>query len=222
MSPLPQYKVTQVASNYYKHLKVRDPSESRVGMNLETNQLVTYASVWRLFYFKYLDVLVWRATGSAEPEGTALSSTTCKENEELANACAVSGLSASQHFSVVTIEAVVSHSVAQTTPTLHAHHSAGTAVFAAVQWTRTAEKFLSADSSVYPTTMEKGVLIQNRSSARTGTINWGERSGHWKSWHVFPAWETEAALEGLSSKAQQRKGQATHAAAPSKAEGSHR
>lgn len=58
MSPLPQYKVTQVASNYHKHLKVRDPSESRVGMNLETNQLVTYASVWRLFYFKYLDVLV--------------------------------------------------------------------------------------------------------------------------------------------------------------------
>lgn len=58
MSPLPQYKVTQVASNYHKHLKVRDPSESWVGMNFETNQLVTYASVWRLFYFKYLDVLV--------------------------------------------------------------------------------------------------------------------------------------------------------------------
>lgn len=51
MSPLPQYKVTQVASNYHKHLKVRDPSESWVGMNFETNQLVTYASVWRLFYF---------------------------------------------------------------------------------------------------------------------------------------------------------------------------
>lgn len=119
------------------------------------------------------------------------------------------------------MEAVVSHSVAQATPALHTHHAAGTAVCAAAQSTRTAEKFLSADSSVYPITMEKGVLIQNRGSTKTRTTSCGERSGHWKNWREFTAWETEFVLEDLDRKAQQRKGQSTHAA-PSKAEGSCR
>lgn len=98
------------------------------------------------------------------------------------------------------MEAVVSHSVAQATPALHTHHAAGTAVCAAAQSTRTAEKFLSADSSVYPITMEKGVLIQNRGSTKTRTTSCGERSGHWKNWREFTAWETEFVLEDLDRK----------------------
>lgn len=63
---------------------------------------------------------------------------------------------------------MVSQAVAQATPALHTHHAAGTAGCAAVQSARTAEKFLSADSSVYPITVEKGVLIQNRGQLAVG------------------------------------------------------
>lgn len=113
-------------------------------------------------FWKHLDQLCWGAPGSTESEGPSLSSTTCRRNEEPANASAVSGLLASRHFRLEGWR-LWFHTEWLRTP-----HAAGTALGAAARSTRTAEKFLSADSSGYPILMEKGVLIPNRAAQKPG------------------------------------------------------
>lgn len=65
---------------------------------------------------------------------------------------------------------MVSPPVAGAAPTLHTPRAAGTAGCAAAHSTRTAEKFLSADSSVYSIIVEKGVLIQKGAGQKLGQL----------------------------------------------------
>lgn len=117
---------------------------------------------------------------------------------------------------------MVSHSVAWATPTLHTHHAVGTAVCAAAQSTRIAEKLLSADSSVYPTPWIKVCWFKRGTVQILGQLS--QLQGQkWppKKWQEFTIWETEVVLKDLDRKVQQRKGPSAHAV-PSEAEGSCR
>lgn len=78
---------------------------------------------------------------------------------------------------------------------------------------------LAADFAPYP--WKKVCWFKGGAVQKLGQLAVGREVVTEKSSLEFTAWETGVVLEGLDRKAQQRKGQATHAA-PSKAEGNCR